>query len=486
MLRESEAWILIILVLVTLLSRLILIDLNKGLWWDEASFLVEAKDFLGEKLCDWEPHRMPGLPLLLLPFVSLFDLNLVALRLWQTFFMIIAVVFTYLLGKELYNKKVGFISALLLSLAWLPLFYSLRILAHVPAMAIIVMALYLFVKGSKSGDKSKMFFSGLSLGLCYSVRIESIPIFLSLLLFIAYREKLKVIKKRELYFFLLGFAIPFFSYQIWQLVKFGSFFHQEILNYELTRKMREPFFGYFQMFPHVFTIPTLIFLLIGAAYSFIKIRERENFLLLIIFLVFLVLSSFSPHKEDRYLIPILPISFILTSIGINLVASIIRTSEIVRISVSFLIALLLSYFSLKYGFPILLAKAPTYSVVRDAAVYLSSYPSNQTIFVPFSVGAPSPQICLFAGPKEYLPYPKNLTILLNETREKRAIIYYAFPYDGDVDYISLRNFIINGKFKEHTYNEWLSRVGLRVEKVFKEEETGALVILYTALKLIKS
>ena len=478
MLRESEAWILIILVLVTLLSRLILIDLNKGLWWDEASFLVEAKDFLGEKPCDWEPHRMPGFPLLLLPFVSLFDLNLVALRLWQTFFMIIAVVFTYLLGKELYNKKVGFISALLLSLAWLPLFYSLRILAHVPATAIVVVALYFFVKGFKSEDKSKMFFSGLSLGLCYSVRIESIPIFLSLLLFIAYREKLRVIKKRELYFFLLGFAILFFSYQIWQLVKFGSFFHQETLNYELTRKMHEPFFGYFQMFPHVFTIPTLIFLLIGAAYSFIKIRERENLLLLITFFVFLLLSSFSPHKEDRYLIPILPISFILTSVGINLVASIIRASEIVKVSVSLSITLLLSYFSLNYGFPILLAKAPTYSVVRDTAVYLSSYSNNQTIFIPFSVGAPSPQICLFAGPKEYLPYPKNLTALLSEARKKQAIIYYAFPYDGDVDYISLRNFLKDGSFDTLEYQRWLNETGLKVIKLFKEDETGAVIILY--------
>jgi 4-amino-4-deoxy-L-arabinose transferase-like glycosyltransferase len=499
-------WILLSVIVIVFFAELMLINLNTGLWWDEASFLVQAKSIIGEKVCisetnrSWEAHRLPGFPLIIAPFIKIFDLNLSLLRIVEIFFVIITILSLYLLATNLYNKKVAITSIILLASSWLVLFYTLRILAHVPAMAIATLALYLFYTGWEEKNNKKILISALLFGFYYSIRIEALYFMAALSLYLVLKEKFSLFKNKKFYLFIIAFIIPFSLYQIWQFHSFGSLFYQEKLNYELVKNYGESYFAYFSMLPHIiagsiFEIPiVLIFFIIGLIYLVINYKKKSNLMLLLFFLVFFIASSISPHHEDRYFIPVLPIIFIIASIAINIVVNLISKNENYRLIGCIILAIFFSYLSLSYGLPIITSKAPTYSVVIEAGKQLN-YITNKYVFVPFSVSAPNPQICLFGKDKIYLRsvdsnaldsatyHPENLTTLLEKAREKDALIYYAFPYDGDIDYLTIRRFITNEGFLDSfAYSNWLNETGLEIVSSLRENKTGAIVILYKVKK----
>ncbi|MCW1301122.1 MAG: glycosyltransferase family 39 protein [Candidatus Nanoarchaeia archaeon] len=491
--------LLVVLVYVVMFGILFR-DFNKGLWWDEASFLIVVKEIVGQKVCgsetnrSWEWARFPGYPLTLAPFVLLFGLNLSVLRILQTVFMIVSLCFLYLLASELYGKKVASISIILLSTSWIVMFYWLRLLAHIEAMAIAILAIYLFYTGWFRNSPIRLALAGLVLGFMYLLRIEAIPIILGLLIFLIITEKLSFFKQKKFYILVGTFLIPFTSYQLWQYHRFGDVFYQERLIYELVREMNESYFAYFEMLPHViagsmFGIHiTLLIFIIGLVYIILHYKEKKYLLLAVLFIFYLLTTSLSPHHEDRYLIPILPVTFLIISIAIVLITNTVVKQEHYRVALSFLLTIFLSYLSLSYGWPIIRIKAPTYSVTLEASKELNKLP-NTYVIVPFSVEAPHPQLCLFAENKIFLKLPvfenlsseENFNLLLQLAREKDALIYYAFPYDGDVDYLTLRRFFTLYGFDETSYSKWLEKTGLEIVRILREE-TGALVIIYRVKK----
>ncbi len=117
---------MIILVLI-LAAVLRLINLNQGLWLDEAINVVYARStdfwwFVSKyPVGDFHP---PGWFALLWVWEYIFGSSEVAVRLPSVILGIATVWLTYLLGKELFNKKIGLFAALLLAIAPLHVYYS--------------------------------------------------------------------------------------------------------------------------------------------------------------------------------------------------------------------------------------------------------------------------------------------------------------------------------------------------------------------------
>lgn len=61
------------------------------------------------------------------------------------FFMALSLIPTYLLGKELFNKEIGYVSALFLALNPSFIFYSIRLLSDIPLIFLIISFLYFFL-----------------------------------------------------------------------------------------------------------------------------------------------------------------------------------------------------------------------------------------------------------------------------------------------------------------------------------------------------
>lgn len=104
-----------------------LVSLNQSLWWDEAINVVYAKqnDFwwfiIKYPLGDFHP---PGWFAILWVWGNLFGWSEISVRMPSVFLGVATVFLTYSIGKELFSRKVGLVSSLMLSIAPLHIYYS--------------------------------------------------------------------------------------------------------------------------------------------------------------------------------------------------------------------------------------------------------------------------------------------------------------------------------------------------------------------------
>jgi len=160
---------------------------------------------------------------------KIFGYNLYAFHIMALFFAFLTLYFTYLLGKHLYNKKVGFYSSLVL--LFLPLFFvsSGRLELTLPLSALTVAGLYFFLKQKK--------YSYLLTASCLILTKEQgVFAILSILMYILLKhfkkskaihsvhaqkprifDKSKVKLLKELFFY----SIPLFIFGIWSAYKYS-------------------------------------------------------------------------------------------------------------------------------------------------------------------------------------------------------------------------------------------------------------------------
>lgn len=104
-----------------------LINLSQSLWWDEAISTVYANslsfyDFINHySIADFHP---PGYFIILWVWGHLFGFSEISVRLPSVILGLATIFIIYLIGKELFSKRVGVLAALFLSLAPLHIYYS--------------------------------------------------------------------------------------------------------------------------------------------------------------------------------------------------------------------------------------------------------------------------------------------------------------------------------------------------------------------------
>ncbi len=82
-----------------------------------------------------------------------------------TIYLVILIISTYLLGKELFNRKVGLLSAVLVSFSPYILAHSKILYEDITFVALFTLTLYFFVKSNKFSDIKYTWFFNVSLGL---------------------------------------------------------------------------------------------------------------------------------------------------------------------------------------------------------------------------------------------------------------------------------------------------------------------------------
>lgn len=133
-----------------------LINLNQSIWLDEAINIVNAKnlDFLSfiskYPLGDFHP---PGYFALLWAWIRLFGTSEIAVRVPSVILGVGSVWLTYLLGKDLFNKKVALLSAVFLSVGPLHVYYSQEARMYSLAVFSAVLSFYFLTKLVKENKK---------------------------------------------------------------------------------------------------------------------------------------------------------------------------------------------------------------------------------------------------------------------------------------------------------------------------------------------
>lgn len=150
-LKSKENLILILLMSFAIIFRLVYFFKlgNQPIWWDEADYLVIAKTWIsGTNAPEWLSH-FTGMRPLFLPLIWALFFKLgfgeLTVRFFTLFLPSIATIYlTFLLGRDLFNKKIGLISALMMSVYWVFFFYSFRLLTDIFSVFLGMLSLYFF------------------------------------------------------------------------------------------------------------------------------------------------------------------------------------------------------------------------------------------------------------------------------------------------------------------------------------------------------
>jgi 4-amino-4-deoxy-L-arabinose transferase-like glycosyltransferase len=211
----SKKVVFILLSLIVLLAAILRFTLldkyPPGVTGDEIQQGYSAYSLLKTGMDEWG-DRFPLFPIsfgdyrppvyiyLTVPFVALFDLNILSTRLASALFGTLSILLMFFLSQKLFkNLKIALLSSFILAISSWHVFYSRAAWESNVGLFFFLCAVWLFLKGI---EKPKWFIlSALSFGLTifsyYSYKLF-IPIFVIGLVFI-YRKQLKKIPGKELF-----------------------------------------------------------------------------------------------------------------------------------------------------------------------------------------------------------------------------------------------------------------------------------------------
>lgn len=232
---------------------------------------------------------------------------LFSVRLLSMVFSILLIFLIYLLGKELYNKNVGLIAAFFAIFSSTLILWTARLMPEIHSTFFSTLSVFLLYTGIKNKDKLKIFMSGISIGLSFMFVFRSAILLIPLSVYAIYR-------RYGLRYILAGFSVILIIQGILDIYTLGSFLNSPVqyLKFNVIEN-KSIFFGaepiWFYIYPLILHIPLLFLVL----YAF-EFKENTRYLLLNFVLYFLILSLI-PHKDERFILSILPLFIILAARG---------------------------------------------------------------------------------------------------------------------------------------------------------------------------
>jgi mannosyltransferase len=327
---------------------------NQPLWWDEAEYMNMARAWAFGLDYTFLPVRPVLFSFITAIFFKIIE-NEFLPRALILILSIASVWGMYLLGKEMYNKKIGIISSLLMSIFYLNLFFSFRLLVDLPSLTFFTFSAFLFFRYFKTNSHKSLYLAAIVIALGTMFRITTASILFAVLIYILITQKLNFLKKKELWIAGIIFILVLSPYLIWGYLEFNGFV------ISLAGQHNAPegnyfsngfgnFKSYLSLFPMYLSWPLLLAFIAGLFLMselilgidiLIKgknFKQNKRLFLLLIFLIPILTVSFSiggGHIENRYIMNAFPAIFIIASIPI------LRTYKLIKKSNKFLAILFL-------------------------------------------------------------------------------------------------------------------------------------------------
>ena len=301
---------------------------------DPVAYFSGAESLLehGKYLIDGKTPIWPiGTSLTLIPFMVLSEVlggSTESGAFWHgVFFIFLAVAFTYLLGKRIFNPATGLIAAILLSLAESPFIHSINSASDPGSLAMLLGAIYLMLLFLDTQSPKDLFLSFFLLGLAFVFRWNYV---FFLPLFLIYLVGDRRIWAFHLYpsFWLLGFFGFLAGISIQLVTNYSHFGNPLQIGYgqlDYSEQFVFNVFGYLKnilriayrmLFTWDFFSPLLAMFGVLAIIGLWKERRRDVFWLLMPWVVLGSLSVVYFGVKPRLLIPIMPAMFLIGAEGI--------------------------------------------------------------------------------------------------------------------------------------------------------------------------
>ncbi|MFH1210162.1 MAG: glycosyltransferase family 39 protein [archaeon] len=439
-LKDKYHLILIGVILLALIIRLYFLikTYNQPLWWDESEYINIAK-YWSSTGPEYEinPQRPPFFMLLLALLYLIGSSEFIARFVMVLIPSVLMVLFTYLIGKDMFDKKIGLISSFIMSIFWLIIFNTARMHTDALAIAFNIATIYFFWKGyiKKKGNHN-LYLMGFFLGLGFLTRLEGALMGVVILLFLIITERLKFLKNKHLWFSFLITMLTILPYLIWTSTYFGKVFafshgYSSVFTSTVTS---QPFAWYMLNFMYSYFewgLAIMFFIGLFCLYPLIlkfdlllkdKAPEvKVDLFLLIWIIVHLIFFIFITRGgEDRWLLPISAALFIITARGIMYIHDLIKNySKQIALIVIFVILIFGAYQQLNHSYKIIELKKDSYLQEKIAGEWLKERVNDNDII--FSNNEQSP-FTYYIG-KRVRGRLSSETDFLNDVRESKATYY---------------------------------------------------------------
>jgi len=357
---------------------------NQALWWDEASYMSTAKHWAFDVPFDLNPQR-PPLFQFLAAFSFMIGFGEIFIKFaFSTLPSLLLVFLVYLLGKEMFDKKIGLIAAFLTAVSWTFLFWSVRVQPDFLSMCFQVLAILFMWKHWKNEKTKFVVLAGVFSVIALMFKVSALLVPLIFLVFIFGKERFSAFKNKYNYYYLSAFIITLIPYMVWSYLTFGTplGFRQ---GYSSAIGAPTPFGWYNLGFFYSLTENILFVLfLIGLILSFkfllyldILIKDKKRgfdpniFSILTLVIVSAFYIFYIRGTEDRWVFLWLPFIFMMAGNALNFIYKIGRKySKIISVGLVIILLAWGGYAQISHANSIIEDKKESYMPVKQAGLWI--------------------------------------------------------------------------------------------------------------------
>lgn len=412
---------------------------DQALWWDEAEYALKAKSiFLGTPVTGWAPEREIVVPFIW-GLIYYFIQGETPLRFLQVIISSSIVWLTYLLGKELYNEKVGLVASAIIAVNAVMLFFTSRLLTYLWAPLFFLLTFYFFYKGYVKKEKKYFYLSPITAGLGISVYGSLAFGVFAIAIFLLITEKHKILTKKEVWIIGAVGIISLIPQFIYNYMSYGDIFARWTA-FHATQQPQGNFsyiFGYLKIFPHAFGNIFTILIAVGAIYLALRsliyfdillksnsLKLKSNLLILlwpICVISFYTYSSiyYGGVIYDAFIMSAFPALAIIGANGLLLLDKLQFNKKILTYFLIFVV-LLGSFYQLSYSNEIIKNKIDSYQQVKQAGLWIKANTLKDTKIISRS----PPQNTYYSERETYTTdSPTSVEDLVNRLKEVNADYY---------------------------------------------------------------
>ena len=332
-LRENRLFtssLFLIIVLIVLSWYLFIFKIGQPSLWetDEAIYGEVAKEIL--RYGDWWTLRFnyrewfdkpPLYMWLTASLYSFFGWNEFTTRIWSALFGIGVVIAVYFLGKTMFNKRVGFLSALILATSFQFIVQSRIALVDVPLTFFVSLSILFFYLGHLHPDKSWYYLlSSLCMALAALTKVPVVVLMpVSIIaIYLLFTKKAGRLRGMRLPWLLAVFLVVASPWYIIELLRHGRVFVDNFFLVRTISRFTTEFEGHTG--PAYYYVPILFLGFFPWSsflpYSFVRLfrkwkamgsEERAKHILLVVwFIMIFLFFSLAKSKLPGYIFPLYP------------------------------------------------------------------------------------------------------------------------------------------------------------------------------------
>ncbi len=211
------------LLIIAFLIRLHYLNLTQTqpLWWDESEYALKARHFaFGTPDTGWAQEREIVLPFL---FSLLFKIGLgeIGIRFIQLLMSVATVALTYVTLSKFLDKEKAVLATFMMSLFWLQLFFSQRILLYPWAVLLFLLISWTFYKGYFENNKKWLYAFGIISGISVYTYFSTGFLLFGIFVFLLISERRAIFKHKDLWICFGLFLLAVLPFAISSQLTFG-------------------------------------------------------------------------------------------------------------------------------------------------------------------------------------------------------------------------------------------------------------------------